>query len=60
MIFLWYRLWITCGASYAGLISASLAILGLRDVVGSLAGVIFSSASGKGSSISRAVKFPGF
>ena len=37
----------------------SFAILGLREVVGNLAGVIFSDASGKGSSISLAVKFPG-
>lgn len=37
----------------------SFAILGLREVVGNLAGVIFSEASGKGSYISLAVKLPG-
>lgn len=37
----------------------SFVIFGLRDVVGNLAGVIFSDASGKEISISLAVKLPG-
>lgn len=44
---------------WIGLFSISFAIFGLREVVGNLAGVIFSEASGKGSSISLAVKLPG-
>jgi hypothetical protein len=53
-------LYIIYGTSSIGLIYPYLCPFGLREVVGSLAGVVFSSASGKGNSISFVVKCSAF
>lgn len=58
-IFLGFKAGIMSIGFWTDLVSISFAIFGLREVVGNLAGVIFSEASGKGSSISLAVKLPG-